>query len=278
MTFKGGNKELDDARRLGIEIAVEAGAIIQSWRHKIVTRFKSDGTEVTQADTEAETHIRKRLEAACAGVPILGEEFGGEAKPALGDQWIVDPLDGTTPFSVGSPMYGTLIALLRDGEPVVGVIHLPALGETISAAAGCGCWLEIDGRPPARVRVSEVVRLQDAFVSTSGFHATELQAIDGVAPYNLTSLIRQARKLRVLGDCVQHALVCRGRIDLAVDAIMQPWDSAALIPCVREAGGCVADMHGSADELVFAGSLVSASSPALLDQALEAMNSSFGRV
>lgn len=274
MTSKDGNKELDDARRVAIEIAVEAGVIIQSWRHKIVTRFKSDGTELTQADIQAETHIRERLEAVYAGTPVLGEEFGGEARPSLGDQWIVDPLDGTTPYSVGSPMYGTLIALLRDGEPVVGVIHLPALGETISAAAGCGCWLEIFGEPPARVRVSEVARLEDAFVSVSGLHATELQTTDGARPYNLTSLIRHARKLRVLGDCVQHALVCRGRIDLAVDAIMQPWDSAALIPCVREAGGCVADMRGCTDELAFAGSLVTASSPALLDQALEAMNSS----
>lgn len=266
-------KELDDARRLAISIAIEAGLIIQSWRRRIVTRFKSDGTEVTQADTEAETRIRERLEAEYPGAPIIGEEFGGEAKPSAGDQWIVDPLDGTTPFSVGSPMYGTLIALLRDGEPIVGVIHLPALGETISAATGCGCWLEIDDEPPVRVRVSDVMRLRDAFASTSGLHATELQAVDGATPYNLTSLTQQARKLRVLGDCVQHALVCRGRIDLAVDAIMQPWDSAALIPCVREAGGCVADMRGRTDGLVFAGSLVSASSPALLDQALNAMNS-----
>lgn len=276
MTSEDRSKELDDARRRAISIAAEAGAIIQSWRRRIVTRFKPDGTEVTQADTEAETRIRERLEAAYPGTPILGEEFGGTAKPCAGDQWVVDPLDGTTPFSVGSPMYGTLIALLRDGEPVVGVIHLPALEETISAATGCGCWLEIDDAPPVRVRVSGVTRLQDAFASTSGLHATEIQAVDGVSPYNLASLTRRARKLRILGDCVQHALVCRGRVDLAVDAIMQPWDSAALIPCVREAGGCVADMRGGTDELVFAGSLVSASSPALLDQALDAINSSQG--
>lgn len=170
-----------------------------------MTRFKSDGTEVTQADTEAETHIRKRMEATYASTRVLGEEFGGETKPALGDQRIVDPLDGTTPFSVSLPMYGTLIALLRDGEPVVGVIHLPALGETISAAAGCRCWLEIDDESPARVRVSDVTRLQDAFMSTSGLHVAELQAIDGATTYSLTSLLRHALKLRVPGDCVQSA-------------------------------------------------------------------------
>ncbi len=262
---------LDDFRLHAVEIALEAGGIIQSMRHTATTQYKSDGSEVTPADTAAEAFIREQLTQAYPDVPILGEELGGDAKPVPGYQWIIDPIDGTTNFSIGSPVFGTLIALLWNGEPVVGAMHFPAMGETVSAATGSGCWFFRHGETPARVSVSGVKQLQDAFVSTAGLHGTELQPDDGQVTYKLGSLARASRKLRFVGDCYQHALVCRGRIEMAVDAIMQPWDNAALIPCVREAGGYVADIRGGTENLTFAGSLMSTSCPELMHQALHAM-------
>ncbi len=263
--------DLEQTVAFAVATAKQAGNLILSVRGSIAIEHKADGSEVTEADRDAERLIRSRIEDLDPQARVLGEEFGGESRPIEGYQWVVDPLDGTTPFSIGSPMFGTLIALLEDGNPVVGVVHLPALRETLWAASGRGCWFEADGIAPIRVTTSGCASLDDAFVSTSGLHGTELQPIADRQLYSLSPLIGGARKLRVVGDCVQHALVSRGRIDLAIDAAMQPWDSAALVPCIREAGGAVSGIDGSPDDPVFGGSLVTAASDSLLEQAMAAM-------
>lgn len=200
---------------------------------------------------------------------MLGEEQGG-ARQLAGRQWVIDPIDGTTAFSVGAPGFGTLIALAVGDEPVLGVVHFPAVGETLYAARGHGCWFRSRGGEARRVRVAPVMRLSEAFVSASGLHASSL---DSVAPgaVRLDELARRARKFRFFGDCLQHALVARGSVHVAVDTLMQPWDSAALIPCIEEAGGVVSALDGRREGLLHAGSLVSTTSPALLESALDAM-------
>ncbi|MCW5724743.1 MAG: hypothetical protein KIS81_07275 [Maricaulaceae bacterium] len=263
-------KQLAEIRDFALDVARSAGEVILPFFRTAAVELKPDGTEVTEADRRAEEHVRERLVAAFPHAAVLGEEFGGEARALPGDQWIVDPLDGTSAFALGYPMFGTLVALLRDGEPVVGVIHMPALGESVYAASGSGCWYAAQGAAPQRVRTDAVGDLSRAFVSSSGVHVSEVQPVDGFPPYRLAPLVAKARKFRVVGDCVQHAFVCRGRLHLAVDAIMAPWDSAALIPCVREAGGALSLMNGG-DDLVFGGSLVSASDEAVLAAALAAM-------
>jgi len=261
-------KDLDDTVAFAVDLARQAGRLILSVRRTVAVEHKRDGSEVTEADRDAERLLRAGIERRDPRANILGEEFGGDGQPAGGYQWILDPLDGTAPFSIGSPMFGTLIALLEDGEPLIGVIHLPALCETLWAAAGRGCWFEADGRAPTRVVTSGCTHLSEAFVSTPGLHGTEVQPLAGGPSYPLAALVGKAGKLRIIGDCVQHALVCRGRLDLAIDAVMQPWDSAALVPCIREAGGAAARIDGASEELVFGGSLVTAASEPLLDEAM----------
>ncbi|MDJ0653494.1 MAG: inositol monophosphatase family protein [Xanthomonadales bacterium] len=266
------SRELAELTEFAIHTARLAGTevIMPSYRMASV-EFKADGTEVTEADRDGEALIRNRIEAHCPDAAILGEEFGGERSPLAGDQWIIDPIDGTRSFILGVPLFGTLIGLLRDGEAVLGVMHLPALDETLYASRGNGCWYGLGGNDPIQVRPDPIERLDQAFVSVSGVHATEVEPVPG-RNVRLAPLVQQADRFRVVGDCIQHALVCRGRLHLAVDTIMSPWDIAALIPCVEEAGGCVAALDPDSDNITFSGSLVSAATRPLMQQAVCLLN------
>jgi fructose-1,6-bisphosphatase/inositol monophosphatase family enzyme len=139
-------------------------------------------------------------------------------------------------------MFGTLVSLLIDGEPVFGCIHLPALRETTYAARGFGCWLTRDGARPQRVRVGRDARTVGAQVGLTSVKESDLARRRGA--WRLTDLVRAAGRLRLVGDCVQYALLCRGAIDAAVDPLMKPWDIGALAPCVLEAGGSISDLNG----------------------------------
>ena len=247
-------EQLEFARRL----ARDAAGVIMPFFQWVAVEHKPDGTEVTEADRRAEERIRAEIMRAHPSAAVLGEEFGGEHQPVSGDQWIVDPLDGTASFVLGLPSFGTLIGLLREGDPVVGVVHMPALRETLYAAKGAGCWFELEGDTPKRLQCDLVGSLAKAFVSAGGLQASVLQPVRGLRPYPLDKVIAAANKFRVVSDCIQHVLVCRQRLHVAIDPVMSPWDTAALVPCVREAGGVVSSLTGVSENVVFAGSLVSA--------------------
>jgi histidinol-phosphatase len=151
------------------------------------------------------------------------------------------------------------------------VIHFPALGETVYAARGAGCWWRMAGQEAQPVRVAERVPLAQARVSACGPNGTDISPTDGRAA-NLTALIRRAPAFRFLGDCLQHALVAQGRVHAAVDTIMMPWDIAALVPCVREAGGVATSLSGDPEGVVFSGSLVTSCAPELHREVLEVLN------
>jgi histidinol-phosphatase len=236
--------------------------ILPRFRNVAVTH-KPDGTEVTEADREAERQMRAQITDRYPDHAILGEEFGTTGSADARYRWVLDPVDGTAGFTLGVPLFGTLIALLDDGEPVVGVIHFPALGETVYAARGQGCWFQADDADPTRVTVNPVSTIEAATISTTGPHSSDIMADDDHTPYRLSALIRQAGKFRFVTDCMQHALVARGRIHAAVDTLMAPWDIAALVPCVEEAGGIAVSLDGTRDDIVYGSSLISASSEAL---------------
>ena len=236
--------------------------ILPRFRSVSVTE-KPDGTEVTEADREAERVMRERLADERPDHAVLGEEFGDSGPDDARYRWVLDPVDGTAGFTIGVPIFGTLVALLDDGEPVIGVIHFPAMEETVYAARGEGCWFrtideEID------VTVDPVESLDDATVTTTALHSSDVTATPDQTPYRLTDLVRRAGKFRFVTDCLQHALVARGRTHAAVDTLMHPWDVAALVPCVREAGGVAQPLDPDADDVVFGGSLVTAGSESLL--------------
>lgn len=237
-----------------------ADEITLGYLNRVRIRHKPDGSEVTAADRAAERLLRRRLGAAWPRDPILGEEYGGELA-IRGRCWLLDPIDGTASYVLGLPTFGTLVSLLIDGEPVLGCIHLPALRETTYAATGFGCWLTRAGGRARRVRVASPCPLSRAQLGLTSFKESDLARRRG--PWRLTKLLRSAGRLRLVGDCVQYALLCRGALDAAIDPLMKPWDIAAIAPCVLEAGGSLSDLDGATERIVQRSSLVAASSPGL---------------
>jgi histidinol-phosphatase len=254
-----------------LSLARAAEAEILPVFRKCTISLKSDGTEVTEADRRAEEAMRARIEKQFPKHRILGEEFGGSQEPTNDPVWVLDPIDGTTSFAIGLPIFGTLIAYLEGGKPLVGVIHFPAMGETVFAAKGSGCWAQVHKQDPQRVHTSGIVSLADAFVSAGGVTPTDIQPAGNPPSFKLSSVIPKSRKFRVIADCVQHALVAQGRIDAAIDPVMNPWDIAALIPCIEEAGGVVTDLNGSREHLTWCHSLLSSASEPLHAQILRVL-------
>jgi histidinol-phosphatase len=255
-----------------LDFALELAAVAEA---EIVPRFrrvgvekKADGTVVTEADREAERAMRARIEGRFPEDAVLGEEMGRSGPERAPRLWILDPIDGTIWFTFGVPIFGTLIGLVEDGRPTLGVVHFPGLGETLYAGSGGGCFFKARGGTPERVRVAAPAPLAEARVSACGPHGSDIQPQQGRA-VNLTALVRESGAFRFVGDCLQHALVCQGRLHVAIDTIMKPWDIAALVPCVREAGGVATSLEGDADGVVDSGSLVTSCDPALHQQVLE---------
>ena len=238
----------------------ESDAIILHHLHRARASRKGDGSEVTRADRAAERMLRGLLQVAWPRDAVFGEEYGGEIA-RRGRSWLVDPIDGTASYVLGMPMFGTLLSLLVDGEPVFGCIHLPALGETTYAAAGHGCWLARPGARARRVRVAAGKPLSQAKVGMTSVKERGWYRQPG-GPEVLRLAARVGR-LRMAGDCVQYALLCRGVLDAAVDPFMKPWDIAALVPCVREAGGAISDLEGGTADILHRRSIVAASSERL---------------
>ncbi|MGD8278213.1 MAG: inositol monophosphatase family protein, partial [Gemmatimonadota bacterium] len=150
--------------------------------------------------------------------------------------WFFDPIDGTRAFVRGVPLYGVMIAMVEAGEPVLGVVHLPALEETVYAARGEGCrW---NGAP---ARVSGVADLGDALVLTTGDASTtggDRQAA------GWDRLRGRGAMCRTWGDCYGYVLVATGRAEAMIDPVLNTWDAAALFPIIEEAGGVVTDLAG----------------------------------
>ena len=258
-----------------LELATVAEAEIVPRFRKVATELKPDGTVVTEADRAAERAMRARIAERYPQHAVLGEELGPDGPSGARYRWVLDPVDGTILFTLGVPTFGTLVGLLDEGEPVAGVVHFPGLGETVYAAQGEGCWWRAAGQEPLPLRVAPPAPLAEARISSGGPQGTDIRPIDGRAA-NLTALIRRAHSFRFLGDCLQHALVCQGRVHAAVDTIMMPWDIAALVPCVREAGGVATSLTGVAEDVVFAGSLVTSCAPSLHQEVLDLLNSPAG--
>ncbi len=194
---------------------------------------KSDDTPVTEADRGAERLLRHLIETRFPDHAILGEEFGEDERDSS-HRWIIDPIDGTHAFVQGVPVYGVLVALEIAGDPVVGVAHFPALGEMVAAASGEGCrW---NGR---EAHVSHVSDLHEALLVYTDPGRPPAPARDG-----LLALRGATRLQRAWGDCYGHCLVATGRAEVMLDCVTSPWDCAALLPILREAGGRFTDWTG----------------------------------
>lgn len=227
---------LDEYLAFALQTAIDAGRVtLEHYQTGVAVELKADRSPVTLADRGAERLIREAVAARYPDHAIVGEEYGSDGRTSS-FRWIVDPIDGTRSFVRGVPLYGVLIALEIDGRPEVGVCHMPAAGETVAAATGRGCtW---NGRT---ARVSQVDRLDEAAVVFS-----DGRMLAGRLGERWAALERGAGLLRSWGDCYGHCLVATGRADVMLDPVMNPWDCAALLPIVREAGGRFTDWTGAA--------------------------------
>ena len=256
-----------------LTLSREAGQFILPLWKRVAIDHKKDGTEVTDADRGAEVLMRSLISERYPDHAILGEEFGGEGVRDAEHLWLLDPVDGTASFSIGLPTFGTLISYLRHGEPLVGVIGAHALSETIYAATGEGCWLQHAGREPVRLHTSKTTSLSEAFVVSTSLEYTDMDPSSPKSSVPLSRMYRVARRFRWSGDCINYALLCQGFIDVALDPRMNPWDIAALAPCVREAGGVLTSLDGNED-VVWQSSLVASANAALHAQVLQSLRQS----
>ncbi|HLU64327.1 MAG TPA: inositol monophosphatase family protein [Protaetiibacter sp.] len=229
-----------DDLAVALAIAAEADLIgMDRYRSQdLGIQLKADKSIVTDADTRIERLLRSRLADARPDDAVLGEEFGREGESRR--QWIIDPIDGTSNFARGVPIWGSLIALTVDGSPVVGVVSAPALGRRWWGATGLGAWVQHDGER-RRLRVSGIDRLADATLSYNN-----LQTWDQYGHLeHLVALSREVGRTRAFGDLWSYMLLAEGAIDIAGEFDVKAWDVAALVPIITEAGGRVTSATGT---------------------------------
>lgn len=241
------------------ELAYDAGRLTLGYFGRspegLGLTYKDDASPVTRADREAETLIRRRIEARYPEHAVVGEEFGADEKDAT-HRWLVDPIDGTKAFVRGVPLYGVLLGLELEGRLEVGVAYFPALNELCAAASGLGCTL--NGRP---VRVSDKKTLAE---STVGFtDIASFAKYDRAAAWERIAAAASDR--RGWSDAYGHMLVATGRMEAMFDPVMNAWDCGPFPVLLREAGGYFGDWSGH--ETVYAGEGMS-TTQALLPEVL----------
>jgi myo-inositol-1(or 4)-monophosphatase len=216
-------------------------AILPHFRRRIAVDNK-DGAggfdPVTAADRAAERAIAKALKARFPNHGIAGEEYGtkrGDAQHC----WVVDPIDGTKAFILGLPTWGTLIGLLDNGAPVLGVMDQPYTRERFWSTRTAAMMRSADGKE-RRLKTRDCTRLADAMLSTTspdmfsaGFEADRFQAMR-----------KATRMTRYGSDCYAYCLIAAGFVDIVVEAGLKPVDIVALIPIIEKAGGCVTSWDG----------------------------------
>jgi histidinol-phosphatase len=224
-----------DALAFAHELADAADAITMGRFRALDLRVetKPDLSPVSEADRAAEEAVRDRVRASGRGEGVLGEEFGddgGEVK------WIVDPIDGTTSYVRGVPVWATLLALQRDGVVELGLVSAPALGRRWWALRGGGAYANGE-----RCRVSSIGRIEDCAVTTTSARRM---------PAGWRTIVERAWSNRGLGDFWQYCLLAEGSLDIACDSVLHVWDYAPVQIIVEEAGGrCSTFTGGRPEEL-----------------------------
>ncbi len=246
-------------------LADAAGAeIVPRFRTAIDIESKADESPVTIADREAEAAMRRLINERYPGHGIIGEEYGSENAEAE-FVWVLDPVDGTRAFIAGKPIFGTLIALLQGGRPVLGVIDQPVLRERWIGIAGEQTTL--NGAP---VTTRDCPVLSDALLNS-----TSPDMFDAEALSRFQALSAECGSTQYGGDCYGYALLAGGHIDLVVETDLKPYDFCALIPVVEGAGGRMCDWRGEALSLDSAGDVIAAGDPALADAAADILSADY---
>jgi myo-inositol-1(or 4)-monophosphatase len=247
-----------------VETAWQAGRLtLGYYQTGLRPDFKADDSPVTLADKEAEQFIRSRIESRFPDHAIVGEEYGVAETEGATHRWFVDPIDGTKSFMRGVPLYAVLIGLEIEGRIEAGACYFPALDEMVSAATGLGCWW--NGR---RARVSaetDLSRSIIAHIDTASFakygdKGAAWQRLQQASYYNAGWC-----------DAYGYALVATGRVEVALDPIVNAWDCGPFPVIMREAGGYYGDWQGN--ETMHAGEAL-ATNWQLLPEVLALLNGS----
>ena len=227
--------ELNDYKRFAAYLAELSGAIVKKYFRTVISvETKSDNSPVTIADKSAEEAIREKIMSEFPDHGILGEEFGGHNEKAQ-YKWILDPIDGTKSFITGIATFGTLIGLLKDGKPILGLFHQPIIGELL---IGDIETTELNGKK-TRIRLCD--KIEEATLLTSDHFM--IGNYKSQKAFN--RLAKKVKLYRTWGDCFGYYLLCSGYADIMVDPIMSPWDALPLIPIIKGAGGRVTDYEGN---------------------------------
>ena len=255
--------KIDQDLALALRLADAAGDAIRPYfRSGLGTERKCDATPVTEADRAAEEVMRRILRAEVPRDGIVGEEFGTETGSS-GRSWVLDPIDGTVSFIAGRPIFGTLVALLVDGWPVLGIIDQPILKER---------WVGVSGRPTTlngrEVRTRTCRELSDAMLATTG-----PQYFDDHEGDHFMALAAKTdhRRMMMGGDCYNYGLLASGQIDLVCEAGLKLHDWAALVPVVEGAGGTMCDWNGEPLNADSVGRVLAIGDPARLEDVVEAL-------
>lgn len=243
------------------ELSAASGAIIRKYfRTPMAVDSKADQTPLTIADQQAEMVMRQMIKERYPHHSILGEEFE-TTNPGAEYQWILDPIDGTKNFVAGTYLFGTLIALLKDGQPILGVINNPITDQFL-IGDGFQTWLNGE-----QVRVRDCLAIEQATMLTTS-HWSSVENRDGSA---FEALSRRVRLYRTWGDCYGYYLVATGYADIMIDPLMHIWDVAALVPIIKGAGGMITDYFGG-DPMRGEGAIATAGS--LHDEVVRTLNPS----
>jgi histidinol phosphatase-like enzyme (inositol monophosphatase family) len=248
---------------LAERLADAAGAAIRPFfRAQFDIETKDDASPVTEADRAAEAAMRRIIEAEYPRDGIIGEEFGVKDS-ATGRSWVLDPIDGTVSFMAGRPIFGTLVALVEEGWPVIGVIDQPVARER---------WVGVVGRPtlfndkPATTRRCPALKAS-VMATSSPHYFTD----DEAARYLAVAAKLSRRSLIYGGDCYNYGLVTSGHIDIVIEAGLKLHDFAALVPIVEGAGGTMSDWAGDPLNADSAGDVIALGDPARLEDVVEAL-------
>lgn len=253
------SRRLEDFAAFAMRIAAEASAIPRGrFRSALAVDHKADDSPVTAADRETEHFLRAAIRAEFPDHGIFGEEFGSDHGSGR-YRWMIDPIDGTKSFVTGMPLYGILIALLCDGAPVLGLIHMPELDETFLGAAGRSV-LNRD----IVLACAPTTALDEARI-----YINEADSIRAGAPEAFAALCRAGRIRRFGYDCYPHALVAAGHADACIDYGLKPYDYCALVPVIEGAGGVMTDWQGKPLTLDSDGRVVAAATRELHASLLE---------
>lgn len=210
---------------------------LKYFRKRVDVEWKGDDSPVTRADREAEELLRRLIMEAYPDHGIIGEEFG-VYQPDAHVQWILDPVDGTLSFIHGIPLYTTLVGILVDGDPIIGLVYAPAMDEMVDAAVGMGTRLN-----GSSVTVRRCDSLGRATLLTTDIRNVEKY---GFGPAH-DALVESCYVHRTWGDAYGHMMVATGRADIMLDPILNIWDAAPLSTVLREAGGIFMTRDGVED-------------------------------